>query len=484
MNSDKRMKIKLPHKNGQQVKKQTKNIKLNHSQILDRMLSEVPEDVDFRKLANLEKNETLTTRHYIVYSIKKILQIADSLNWNICQHNGFIYLYNGCFWSRTEDNELKSFLGKAAKKMGWNESHSDYYISKDKLLKQFSSEAVLNKSSYKGDKVLINLLNGTFEISANSIGLRDFDKDDFLTYQLPFNYDPDAKAPKFKKFLDEVLPDQPLQNILSEFTGYVFIPSNFLKLEKVLMLYGTGDNGKSVFFDILSALLGEVNLSTYSLQSLTNDNGYYRVDIADKLVNYASEIDGRIGTSHFKQLASGEPIEARLPYKDPIIIRNYAKLIFNINQLPNDVEHTDAFFRRFQIIPFDIKISEEKRDAKLAKKIIKNDLPGVFNWALSGLNRLLAKKKFTYSSKSEKLLQSYRRESDSVAMFLDDNKYKKSIDNYTPQINLYKEYRSYCNENGYVFLSNIKFGRRIESLGYVRGEKSTGRIIYIEKKSL
>ena len=154
-----------------------------------------------------------------------------------------------------------------------------------------------------------------------------------------------------------------------------------------MLLYGTGANGKSVFFEVVNALLGSNNVSSYSLQSLTNENGYYRAMIANKLVNYASEINGKLETAIFKQLVSGEPVEARLPYGEPMTITNYAKLIFNCNELPKDVEQSNAYFRRFLIIPFDTTIPEQQQDKELSKKIISSELSGVFNWVLQGLNR-------------------------------------------------------------------------------------------------
>ena len=36
----------------------------------------------------------------------------------------------------------------------------------------------------------------------------------------------------------------------------------------------------------------------------------------------------------FKTLISGEPIGARLPYKNPFLMEDYAKLMFNTNELP------------------------------------------------------------------------------------------------------------------------------------------------------
>jgi len=125
---------------------------------------------------------------------------------------------------------------------------------------------------------------------------------------------------------------------LAEFVGYVFAPN--LKLEKSLFLYGSGANGKSVFFDIISALLGTQNVSNYSIDTLCEPNGYYRAMIANKLLNYSSEIGKRFEVDKFKQLSSGEPVEARLPYGEPFQIRNYARMVFNANQLPKDIEQT------------------------------------------------------------------------------------------------------------------------------------------------
>lgn len=111
-----------------------------------------------------------------------------------------------------------------------------------------------------------------------------------------------------------VLPQTELQSVLAEYLGYIFFKSSSLKLEKVLLLYGTGANGKSVLFEIISALLGSESTTNFSLQSLTDEKGYQKAMIANKLLNYASEINGKLEASMFKKLISGEPVEARLPY--------------------------------------------------------------------------------------------------------------------------------------------------------------------------
>lgn len=56
--------------------------------------------------------------------------------------------------------------------------------------------------------------------------------------------------------IQQQLPEKELQDILAEFTGYVF--TKRLKLEKALLLYRTGANGKSVYFDVMNALLEQI----------------------------------------------------------------------------------------------------------------------------------------------------------------------------------------------------------------------------------
>ena len=221
-------------------------------------------------------------------------------------------------------------------------------------------------------------------------------------------------------------------------------------------------------------------MSNYSLQSLTNDNGYFRAKIANKLVNYASEINGKMEADIFKQMVSGEPIEARLPYGEPFILTDYAKLIFNCNDLPKDVEHSEAFFRRFLILGFDVTISEEKQDKELGKKIINNELAGVFNWILAGLERLIKQKNFSKCKAIEEARTTYEKQSDSVKMFIEESSYHTST-NYTSIKFLYNQYRVFCIEDGYKPVSKSNFMKRLGHYKIVVTRISEGNVAYISQ---
>lgn len=423
----------------------------------------------------------LQKKHYLIPVVDNLLKVTNNENYSLCRKNESVYLFNGEYWQQLDTPIFKDFLGEVALQSGADKYDARFYQFKDDLLKQFMADASLTEI-HLPEKVLINLRNGTFQISERKQELRGFDKADFMTYQLPFAYESSAQCPTFTNFLNEVLPDKELQLVLAEYLGYIFIRNKVLKLEKALILFGSGANGKSVLFEIINALIGKQNISMFSLQSLTDSKGYNRAMIADKLLNYATEINGKLDAAVFKQLCSGEPVEARLPYGMPLTIEDYARLIFNCNELPKEVENTDAYFRRFLIIPFKVTIPPEKQDKELATKIIEDELSGIFNWILEGLQRLLANRNFTHSNIIENQVKKYRVENDSILMFLEEENYEKSILENIKLATLYLDYKNFCLTNGFIASAERAFSKKLDSLGYERKRTSSGYLIYIKKK--
>ncbi|TDP02199.1 phage/plasmid primase, P4 family [Flavobacterium sp. 245] len=437
---------------------------------------------EYDKLAKKVKTFNLSKRHYLILCIEQLLKIAEIKEWGLCKKNGFIYLYNGSYWTEIDKEHFQSFLGNVALKMGVEKFEGKIHTFREELYKQFMSDAYLQTPKGKGNCILINLINGTFEITPDHREIRAFETKDFITHQLPFEYDPEAAAPLFQSYLDEVLPDKDKQKILAEFCGYIFIKPSVLKLEKMLILFGTGANGKSVFFEIINALLGFENITNYTLQSLTNSNGYFRAKIGNKLVNYASEINGKLETDIFKQMASGEPIEARLPHGDPFILTEYAKLIFNCNELPKEVEHTHAYFRRFLIIDFDKTIPEEKQDKQLPQKIIQNELPGVFNWMLQGLDRVYQQRNFSKCDAVENARNNYEKQSDSVQLFISEMEYVASATEYILIAELYYKYRMFCVDDGYRPVGKSKFIQRLNHYKIFVKRINSGNVAYVSNQ--
>lgn len=450
------------------------------SEIYDFLVRNLSE-VNFKDELDSEREGKVLRKEKVVIVINKILEKSEEFGLGLCEFNSQIYVFNKAYWEVAEHNAFKEFLSRSAIKLGLQCEEADYYRFKNDLYEQFRSKAY-EKLENDNDIVLINFRNGTLEIKNGNMSFKDFDKNDLLTYQLHFDYDLNSDMPVFQKFINEILPDKNLQNILSEYLGSIFIPKHVLHLEKILLLYGTGSNGKSVIFDIIENLLGRHNVTHYALKKLTTDANT-RAQIENKLINFSSEVSEIGDFNIFKQLASKEPVSAKILYKDVYNIYNYAKLMFNSNDLPSVNEITKGYFRRFLIIPFEQFIPEKKQDKNLATKIIKSELPAIFNWIIEGMYRLLENKDFTRSEKIEATQKEFEKQSDSVGLFIEEQPLELS-ENYTTLKQLYSDYRTFCLHDGHKPCSKTTFSKRLVHHGFDKKRIDRGIAFNVEIKNL
>lgn len=420
---------------------------------------------------------------YLISLITLLGYSVSQLNSNDVEIKA-AYLFNGKYWQPITEWFIRNLLRSVLVKMGYDPLESQTVGLSDLLVRTFWSKAP--KSPSKDNKrILINLVNGTFEIMPNGeVKQQPFSQTDFMLYCLPYEYSYDSKKPLFTKYLDRVLPDKESQNVLQELLGCIFIKN--INLEKIGILYGCGANGKSVLLKIITALLGENNISQMDLKSLTTDSNAAnnRMHLMGKLLNFAPEINAKGEQSHdlIKRMASGEAIQVKMLYKDTITITDYAKLMFNANVLPADVEHSHGFFRRFLIVEFGETISDEEKDPELANKIIANELSGVLNWIIEGTKRLQQNKHFSTCKKSDEILKQYRTDTDVVAMLIEDRNYAPSESMLKILKELYSELEEFARENGYKLPSTKTVAERLRTMSFSQ-RKGKPVAFYMVKKS-
>lgn len=401
-----------------------------------------------------------------IIAVENISEAADGLGYSLAvnQDKG-IFLYNKTCWESISEPDFKHFLVKSLQKMG-----EDRYTTRNvRFIEKVYTQALF--SLYRpmqedSGSIKINLLNTTLAIDMKgNVTEEAHKKEDCFFHVLSYDYNPKAGCPGFRRFLDEVLPEKDVQVVLQEFVGCCLNPG--IRLEKVLCCVGSGFNGKSVFFEIILSLLGEDNVCSYNINSLCDDKGYSRAMIKDKLLNYSSDFGGKIFSNGiFKQLASGEPVEARRLYKEPEIVRNYARLAFNCNSMPSSADTSFGFRRRLLIVPFNVKIEKDKADPDLAKKL-KAELPGILVWAIEGLERFIRNgKKLSHSDTLDNLEQAYKEDIDSVVMFLERKGYMPDSRNQTGLNALFNEYRNFCNDNNIRHETRENFKMKLKGEGY------------------
>lgn len=433
--------------------------------ILDKLLKMVV-PVDFRAQANLPVDKAPKPNHHLLLAIANVLAIAKAADHPLARVNGAYYIFNGKYWQELPTPLLREFLGAAAVKMGVNHFDANLYTFKDKLQRQFDDDAFMEPPPPRLGVVKINMANGTFVITPQRQELRQVhDPADFMTYQLPFGYDPDATCPTFLRYLDRVQPDKDCQAVLAEFMGYVFIPHKLLNLHYALLLHGGGANGKSVFANIMAAMFGKPNVSHVELSALTNDLNA-RLELEHKLVNIATEIDTEVKDTVFKAMCAGEPVQVKKLYQDQRKMTNYGKLVFLANTLPRVKDSSEGYFRRLLLVPFSVTLPSSEWDVGLEDRIMATEMPGVFNWVLEGLRRVWANKGFTKAQAVEDAVAEYREKSDTVLGFINDNAVQPCPDNPRPLKDWYAEYLQYCTDAGHrTPVARTQFSERLRKHG-------------------
>lgn len=266
-------------------------------------------------------------------------------------------------------------------------------------------------------------------------------------WKLNQNYNEDAKCPLFDKYLLEVIGEEEAINVLQEYLGYIFLPHSHLNIEKAMWLAGNGSNGKSVLTSLLKYVFGEDNISYLNLPEL-NDNEK-RGMLKGKILNITQDASNHVDPSSYKTIVSGEKLIFRELYKGSNILKSVPKLIIATNELPRVTSGVDAFMRRVILIPFNKIIAEEDRDLELGNKL-QDEIEGIFNFALKGLQRLLEQKHFTKSSMIEKAILEYKGELDVLDDFLQDNPIEKLQDKgsgHITQNELFKRVSDWCKDN-------------------------------------
>ena len=407
-----------------------------------------------RELNKFGKDQALA---YAVYEIRKSFE--EYKIYMAYFYNRF-YVYTDDYWNEIKDDKIEIFIRDCCKKIYISDINfhtSSFY----RALKDTFRDDLRIIPDTDDDKILLNCSNATLEFNKKGFAQREHNIEDYLTYKLNYDYDENETCPRWDNFLNEMLPDATHQLLLHQYIGYAF--TNHLKLEKALFLYGDGGNGKSVVQEVITKLLGKENTSSVSIGKLTKDPNTI-ILIEGKLLNYCSENEKTLDITMFKTLVSGEPVLGKKLYSDVRTVSNYAKLMFNMNSLPDIKDESQSFVRRLLILKFDKK--PKRVDPELHFKIIADELGGIFNRVLSALTVLLKDKKFVYYKELDETLNQYKYENDVVQQFIDEVHETGFPNGPTKVSEIHTIYVAFCGRHQELRLSLTSFAKELIKKGY------------------
>lgn len=312
---------------------------------------------------------------------------------------------------------------------------------------------------------IISMANGMIAINpgAGTVDQLEHTPNWFTTTRLPYNYVPEATCPLWEAFLSDMLGAE-YAALLQQWCGYLLRPDQ--SLQKFLLAVGDGANGKGVVFQVIERMIGPENCSHVPLVQFGKD--FALGATIGKVANITSESSGMVELEAENQLKAftGADLELEFnrKYKSSIRCKPTTKVMISTNALPRFHDKTNGTWRRIVLIPFKVTIPTERQIPGLADQIAATELPGILNWAIRGLQSLNKMGRFMEPSDYASLIEDYKRDCDPARAFLLENYAWSPNAHGIASLELYSEYKGYCERNGYRHINEKSFGKEVAKL--------------------
>jgi P4 family phage/plasmid primase-like protien len=372
-----------------------------------------------------------------------------------------VYVFNGRFYEELTPMEIKGYSERKFQPKPKESMRQEFL---NKVFANCIEKRVFFTDTTEG---LICFQNGVLDLNDENEA-----KSQLLPHSpnfgfrsaLPYDYNPLAECPTFDWWIKDVmLGDMDQVDVLQEFMGYVVRGGEY-KYHKALWLSGSGRNGKSTFIDVLKAIIGPRAYSTLSLRQVINDK-FSAEQLDGKIANFSEETgpDELSDSGPFKNLTGDGEIQAQKKYGDMYSFRNRAKMIMSYNEIPALKDLTEGMKSRPLIVKFDKDLTEESNQDKNIKKKLLAELPGIFNFALKGWERLEQNGQFTKTLKSTEAIQEIEENSCTVLDFITAGiEFHNPPENFLfKTVSFHNLYQAYIAYTGRYAYSKDRFSKRI-----------------------
>ena len=256
---------------------------------------------------------------------------------------------------------------------------------------------------------------------------------------------------------------------LQEVFGYCLTEST---AERCLFyLYGEGRTGKSTLLNVWRKIMGDYsqNMAPHSLVAQKYpgaiNNDIARMQNVRMVTAIETDSDQSFSEALVKQLTGGtDMVSARFLYSEYFDFVPVAKIFVASNHLMGIKGSDEAVWDRIRLIPFNVRVAEDKQDKDLFEKLLK-EKAGIFNWALEGHRRWQIRGALLHPQVMKIALAQYRAEVDVVGDFLAG----ACINSPNSDIvagEIFDAFKAWCEQSCVEPVTKSAFGRYLKHKGY------------------
>jgi len=366
-------------------------------------------------------------------------------------------VFRDCFVDdnmRFKRSNMRSYL---------KEIHSSNYLTGIKKLLSTRPALYASASEFEtpSDAHLFACSNEVVDLATGLPATARQKKNSRLVYRSNVKYDPQAKCEKWEHFLSSCMEgDQESVEYIQKVCGYLL--SGDTSLKSMFLVYGIPGTGKSIFLNVLSAVMSEY--ATELPPSAFLDKGQDTVALsALGQAQYCRmctvmEVDSKDkwGKSIVKALTGDDYVTAKVLYKDSFKYKPRFKLCIRANEMPHTDSLDQAIWERLKFLSFNVKFrGTNLEDTELESKLM-TELSGIINWASVGYQKLQA----TGLTPSPRFLAEtriIRNDSNNIDYFIDESLVKGGS-KALKFSDFMKSYTAWCrvNDSNAVSLYKVK----------------------------
>lgn len=327
-------------------------------------------------------------------------------------------------------------------------------------------------SQLDADPYLFNVDNGTLDL--RTMALRPPEPGDLITKLAGCGYYPTTVGLGFLRFIEEILPEANVRAYVQRLFGAAMLGQ--VKDHVLPIFTGEGSNGKSTLVELVRRVFGDYAIAAEP--DLLVDTGYvHPTGTADLLgVRLATTIEtdeGRkLAAGTVKRLTGNDTIRARRMRQDFFEFTPTHTIIMVTNRLPSVRGDDPAIWRRIQVVPFNVKITNV--DLDLPDKLMLEKV-AVLGWIIAGH---LAYKSVGLDPPDAVQIstKAYRSDSDAISRFLEERTNRTGSGGWVKTRDLWHAYRVWCEEAGEHPGKDSDFTKALRTKGFEPVHRKIGRV--------
>jgi len=308
--------------------------------------------------------------------------------------------------------------------------------------------------------------------------VREGEKQDMALNRINAVYNPEAEPERIKHFMYRTIDTEEGIKALQEYLGYCLKwPSS--KFEKVLLILGYTDTGKSTLLKIFEEFFEGSNTTKMSFPQIGMERAFHVEKLKDSVVNFDTDMDDKEipRKSRLKKVISNEEIHADPKGEKGYDFRPRTKFMIASNNAPDDSDATDAYYNRFKTLKATNRVDPDDKERDLVEKVTtEENMSWLLNWALEGLKRLENQNMFSKQMTEYETKKSWTKFGTSTEKFIADQiNFDSDKAENIPTTDLYEVYQMWCDKKLETAVSQRKFISQAASHPDMRKEKAQAK---------